>query len=108
MQWALCPLQWLGTRPNGTLGELGLRHARQALEVVVARIAEVGSTEAEVDSYRATVAALVLQIIHTMLRTHLCGAMDNYMYYYIPIIKAEPTQDYSPPSTPIQRKIPQL
>lgn len=105
VQWTLCPLQWLGAWSNRTLGELCLWHACQALEVVMTRIAEMGGTKAKVDSYRATVAALVLQIIHTMLRTHLCGAKTKtsiitYMYYQgrtepwtPPIITLEPTPE---------------
>ena len=78
MEGTLGPLQWLGTRPHGTLGELGLADAGQTLEVVVARIAEVGGAKAEIDSHRAAVAALVLQKISAMLRTHLQKQEHRY------------------------------
>ena len=71
MQRALCPLQGLGTRANGTLGQLRLGHACQSLEVIVTGVAEVGGAKAEVDSHRAAVATLVLEEVRAMLGTHL-------------------------------------
>ena len=71
MQGALCPLQGLGTRPHGTLGEIRLDEASQALEVVMARVAEVGGPKAEIDGHRTAVAALVLQKVGAMLGTNL-------------------------------------
>ena len=71
MQRTLCSFQWFGAGADRALGELGLGHAGEALEVVVARIAEVGRPKAEVDSDRAAVAALVLQEVCTMFGAHL-------------------------------------
>lgn len=51
VQWALCTLERLSTRPDGALGKIALCHARQTLEVVVAGIAEVCRTKAEVDGH---------------------------------------------------------
>ncbi len=51
MQRTLAALQRFGTRPHGALGKIALSHSRQALEVVVAGVAEVGGAEAEVDSH---------------------------------------------------------
>ena len=81
VQWTLCPLQWLGTGADGTLGELGLCHARKTLEIIVTRVAEMGSAEAEVDGHRAAVAALVLQEVCAMLGAYL-GVMDNNLHNY--------------------------
>lgn len=47
----LCSLKRLGTGSNGTLGELCFGHARETLEIVVARVAKVGGSKAEVDGY---------------------------------------------------------
>ena len=71
MQGTLCALQRLATRTDGTLRQLRFGGAGDPLEDVVAGIAEVGGAEAEVDSHRATIAALVLQKISSMLGTHL-------------------------------------
>ena len=71
MQGALGTLQGFGTWANGTLGELILPHACQTLEVVMARVAEVGSAETEIDSHSAAVTTLILQEISAMLGTHL-------------------------------------
>ena len=73
MQWALCSLERFGTWTNGTLGQLRLGHACQTLEVVMARVAEVGGAKAKVDSHRAAIATLVLEEICAMLGTHLWG-----------------------------------
>jgi hypothetical protein len=59
-------------RTNWTLWQLGLGHVGDSLEVIMARVAEVSRAEAEEDSDGATVPALVLQIVCTMFRTHLC------------------------------------
>ena len=42
----------------------------------MAGVAEVGGAEAEEDGDRAAVAALVLQVVRTVLRAHL-GLKDN-------------------------------
>ncbi len=54
-----------------TVWEVGLRDAGDALEVVVARVAEVCRAEAEEDSDRAAVPALVLKEVRPVLRAHL-------------------------------------
>ena len=51
MQWTLGSLEWLGAGSHGTLGELCFGHARQTLEIVMARVAKVGGSKAEVDSH---------------------------------------------------------
>ena len=71
MQGALRPLQGLGTGSYRTLGQLRLADAGEMLEVVMAWVAEVSGTKAEVHSHRATITTLVLQEIIAMLGTHL-------------------------------------
>ena len=71
VQGALCPLQGLGTGSHRALGQLGLGNAGQALEVVMAGVAEVGGAKAEVDGHRAAVAALELQEVCSVLGTNL-------------------------------------
>ena len=71
VQRALDPLQGLCTGPHGTLRQLRLGDAGDALEVIVARVAEVRCSEAEVDGYRAAVATLVLQEVSAVFGTHL-------------------------------------
>ncbi len=71
MQGALGPLQGLGTRPHGTLGELRLDDAGEVLEIIVARVAEVSGPKAEIDRHRTAVTTLVLQEIIAVFRTHL-------------------------------------
>ena len=71
MQGALGALQGFCTGAHGALGELGFGGAGHSLEVVVARIAEVGGSKAEVDGHRTAVAAFVLQEISAVFRTHL-------------------------------------
>ncbi len=71
VQWALGPLKRLGTWTHGTLRKVALRHASQPLEVVVARVTEVGGAETVVDGHGAAVAALVLQEVSAMLWTDL-------------------------------------
>lgn len=51
MQWTLRPLKWLGAGSNRTLGELRFGHACETLEIVMARVTEVGGTKAKVDSH---------------------------------------------------------
>lgn len=53
------------------MGQLSLGYGRDSLEVVMAGVTEVGGTEAEKYSHRATVATLVFQEIRPMLWTHL-------------------------------------
>ena len=77
MQRALSPLKGTGTRPHWALGELRLGHASQPLEVVMARGAEVGGAEAEVDGHGAAVATLVLQEVGAMLGAHLSGTKKD-------------------------------
>ena len=43
----------------------------------MAGVAEVGGAEAEEDGDRAAVAALVLQVVRAVLRTHLGLKMEN-------------------------------
>ena len=71
MQWAVCPLEGLGTGSHGTLGEVRFGHTGQTLEVVVAWVAEVSCPKAEVDRNRATIATLVFQEVCAMFRTDL-------------------------------------
>ena len=71
VQRALDPLQGLCTGPHGTLRQLRLGDAGDALEVIVARVAEVRCSEAEVDGYGAAVATLVLQEVSAVFGTHL-------------------------------------
>ena len=71
VQGAFCALQGFCTGAHGALGQLRFGGAGHALEIVVAWIAEVGSSETEVDGHRTAVAALVLQEISAMLRTYL-------------------------------------
>ena len=73
MKGTLLPLKWLGPRTNGALGEVSLRHTGETREVVMTGCAEVGGTEAEEDSYRAAITALVLEEVSPMLRAHLQG-----------------------------------
>ena len=44
-------LKRLGTGSNGTLGQLSFGHACETLEIIVARVAKVGGSKAEVDGY---------------------------------------------------------
>ena len=81
MEGALCPLQGLGTGSHGALGELGLGNAGEALEVVMAGIAEVGGTKAEVDSHRTAITALELQEVSPVLRTNLKFQIQVIMTY---------------------------
>ena len=60
VQGALGPLQGFRTGSHGTLRQLRLGHAGEALEVIVAGVAKVGRPKAEVDGHRAAVATLVL------------------------------------------------
>lgn len=71
VQGALGPLQGLGTWSHRALREVCLHKASQALEVVMAGVAEVGGPKAEIDGHRTAVAALVLQEVSAMLGTHL-------------------------------------
>ena len=48
-----------------------LHRAHHRVDVVVADLAEVRGAEAEIDGHRAAVAALVLEVIHAVLRAHL-------------------------------------
>ena len=73
MQRALCSLEGFSAWTNRTLGQLRLGHARQTLEVVVARVTEMGGAKAKVDSHRAAITTLVLEKICAMLGTHLWG-----------------------------------
>lgn len=54
-----------------TRGQLAFGYIGDALKIVVAGVAEVGCTEAEEDSRRATVTTLVLEKVSSMLWTHL-------------------------------------
>lgn len=71
MQGAFCALQGFCPGAHGTLGELRFRGAGDTLEIIVAGVAEVSGTKAEVDSHRTAVATLVLQKVSAMFRTHL-------------------------------------
>lgn len=71
MQGAFCALQGFCTGAHRALGELGFWDTGDTLEIIVARVAEVGCSEAEVDSHRAAVATLVLKEICAVFRTHL-------------------------------------
>ena len=73
VQRAVCSLEGFGTRTNRTLRQLCLGHARQTLEVVMARVAEMGGAKAKVDSHRAAITTFVLKEICAMLGTHLWG-----------------------------------
>lgn len=64
--------QLLGLRSGWALGQLDLGYIGQSLEIVVAGVTEVCGSKAEEYRHRAAVAALVLQEIGAMLRTHLC------------------------------------
>ena len=84
MQRTLGPLQWLGTWSHGALREFGLGHARQTLEVVVARVTKVGGAKAEVDGHGAAVSALVLQEVCAMLGAYLCALSNGEMDSTVP------------------------
>jgi hypothetical protein len=58
-------------RSDGTLREFGFRNVCDSLEVVVTGVAEVRRAEAEEDGDGAAVAALVLEVVGAVLRTHL-------------------------------------
>ena len=73
VQWTFRALEGLCTWPDGALGQLALGHAGQALEVVMAGVAEVGGAEAEVDCHGAAVAALVLEEVTAVLGADLNG-----------------------------------
>lgn len=86
MQWALSPLQWLGTWSHRTLGQLRLDNAGQVLKVIVAWVAEVGGPKAEIDGHRAAITTLVLQEISAMFGTNLNKSLlqssdKNYRRY---------------------------
>ena len=51
MKRTLGSLERLGTGSNGTLGQLSFGHACETLEIIVARVAKVGGSKAEVDGY---------------------------------------------------------
>lgn len=64
---AVVTVAMVGTGRCGTLGQLVARDGEDALEVVVADATEVGGAEAEVDSHRAAVATLVLEVVGAVL-----------------------------------------
>jgi len=68
---ALLPGQLDGLGADGALRQLGFGDVGDPLEVVVAGVAEVSGAEAEEDGDGAAVAALVLQVVGAVLRTHL-------------------------------------
>ena len=53
------------------LRQLCLGNVCHALEVVMTGVAEVGGAETEEDSHGAAVATLILQVVCTVLGTHL-------------------------------------
>lgn len=71
MERAFEPLQGFDTRSHRTLGQLGLGYGNQPLEFVMAWVAEVGGSEAEIDGNRAAITTLVFQEVHTVLGTDL-------------------------------------
>lgn len=81
VQPSWCGLNYLSSLPvfyshflsltGRTVGQLSLGYRCDSLEVIMAGVTEVGGTEAEKDSDRATVATLVFQEICPMLWTHL-------------------------------------
>lgn len=71
MKWTLLTLKLFPPRSGRTVGQLSLGYRCDSLEVIMAGVTEVGGTEAEKDSDRATVATLVFQEIRPMLWTHL-------------------------------------
>lgn len=81
VQPSWCGLNYLSSLPvfyshflsltGRTVGQLSLGYRCDSLEVIMAGVTEVGGTEAEKDSDRATVATLVFQEIRPMLWTHL-------------------------------------
>ena len=71
MKWTLRAFQRFSSGTDGTLGQLRLGRAGDTLEVVVARVAEVGRAEAEVDGHGAAVATLVLEEVGSVFGAHL-------------------------------------
>jgi len=73
VQGALLPRQLDGLGANRALGQLGLGHVRDPLEVVVAGVAEVGGAEAEEDGHGAAVPGIVCKRVDEVQRNQIWG-----------------------------------
>lgn len=71
VQWTHVALQLSASGTRGAMGQHLLRSTHHSVDVIVAQLAEVGRPKAEEDGDGATVATLVLQIVHAVLGTHL-------------------------------------
>jgi len=71
MQGTLITRKLYSFRANRALGQLLFRDIGHPLKVVMTCVTKVGCAKAEENCHRAAVAALVLQIVCSMFRTHL-------------------------------------